>query len=199
MAAAKKPSENPKAVEPPKAAARNLRGAFCNLDKYGGSGWGISIEEDGDIEPGMVIDVKRKDGEVKPITIDDVIYQDSYKVVCTVLPDPNDRPPGGRSGNAKRRGGGDMGGDGAGRGDRSGRGSSVKGSKGKGSRSSGSSSSSSPKGKGSKAKSSSSSSSSDPRALRQGAVRFSGESIDLGGVHVARGLVDFEKLLDLGD
>ena len=85
-------------------AKKKLHGTFCDMTKYGGEGWGVQIEEDGDIAPGQEIDVRRKDGETKPITIDDIVYEDPWKVVCSVRRDPADKPANARKGAAKRRG-----------------------------------------------------------------------------------------------
>lgn len=103
------------ASAPPPVAeeAPLMRGTFCDLSKYGGDGWGIAIEENGDIAPGQMISVKRKDGDYKPIKLREVIYEDSFKVVATIEPDPNDRPPGARKGKVlkKRELTADLGGD----------------------------------------------------------------------------------------
>jgi hypothetical protein len=104
-----------------------LHGTFCDLGKYGGEDgkWGIKVEEDGDIQPGFMVEARRRDLGVKVYEIDEVLYEDSYKVVCTFKPDPNDRPPGGRQGTVRRKPM-DMGGaDGEGRGERAGRGGQL--------------------------------------------------------------------------
>jgi hypothetical protein len=128
-----------------------MTGTFCDLTKYGSDGWGISIECDGDVYPGLEVMVRRKDGEVKPITVDDVIYEDPWKVVCTARRDPNDKPAGARKGATRR--GGDLGGEGG---------------------------------------------DDDPRPRRQGTVAFGTETIDLGGTRIAKGVSDFDALLDIG-
>lgn len=79
-----------------------LTGAFADLTKFGGMGWGISIECDGDVFPGAEVEVRRKDGQMKKVKVDDILYEDPWKVVCTIEEDPNDRPAGSRKGKTTR-------------------------------------------------------------------------------------------------
>lgn len=176
-------AQNPKAVAPPPPTAAPpaegelMRGTFCDLAKYGGTGWGLKVEEDGDIAPGQQIKVKKRDEGFKTVTIDEVLYEDSYKVVCTFIPDPDDKPANGRKGTV-RKGSPDMGSDAEGRGSKQGRGSEpgdldISGGEGRANRYA-----------------------DDIRGLRTGRVRFGGESANLGGVRIATGRLNYERLLD---
>lgn len=167
-----------------------LTGAFCSLEKFSGEGWGIQIEEDGDIYPGLEVKIRKKDGSMKKVTIRDVIYHDHWKVVCTFDGDPDDKPQDARKG-AVKRSGAPMGEEpeepaeefaeepaegedprprrqGAVSGHWDGDGP-IRGAM----------------------------YDEDPRPRRKGTVAFGRECIDLGGVRIAKGLVDISDLYDL--